>query len=245
MRTATQKPGVTVVVPVYDEARTLERVVAGALGELERLALPHVLLILDDGSTDGSRALATRLAARCPERVRTLAFSRNRGKGALLDEAFRRIETELAVVIDADGEYDAADLRPVLAPLVEQRADWVLGSRYGFGRPRPVQYRATWAVNRAVNAWFALLSGMRLNDLLTGLYAFRTEVVRDLRLVERRFAYTPELIWKVLRRGRARLVEVPVSYRFRDYAAGKKIRWWETGTILAATLRYKFRDGAA
>ncbi len=245
------KPGVTVVVPVYDEERTLEVVVESTLAELERLALPHEVLILDDGSTDGSPAAAASLAARAPERVRAVAFPENRGKGALLDDAFRRIETELAVVVDADGEYAASDLPAVLEPLVAGRADWVLGSRYGFGRPRPAQYRATWAVNRAVNTWFAALSGVRLNDLLTGLYAFRTALVRDLRLVERRFAYTPELMWKVLRSGPLlrsgppRIVEVPVSYRFRDYAAGKKIRWWETGTILAATVRYKFRDGAA
>jgi glycosyltransferase involved in cell wall biosynthesis len=241
----TVTPGVTVVVPVYDEERTLEDVVETMLAELERLALPHEVLILDDGSRDGSPAAAASLAARAPERVRSVAFPENRGKGALLDDAFRRIETELAVVVDADGEYAARDLPAVLEPLVAGRADWVLGSRYGFGRPRPPQYRATWAVNRAVNAWFAALSGVRLNDLLTGLYAFRTALVRDLRLVERRFAYTPELMWKVLRRGPPRIVEVPVSYRFRDYAAGKKIRWWETGTILAATVRYKFRDGAA
>ena len=239
------KPGVTAVVPVYDEERTLDVVVHSTLAELGRLGLPHEVLILDDGSTDGSPAVAARLAARSPERVRALGFPENRGKGALLDEAFRRIETELAVVVDADDEYAASDLPAVLEPLVAGRAEWVLGSRYGFGRPRPVQYRATWVVNRTVNAWFAALSGVRLNDLLTGLYAFRTEIVRDLRLVERRFAYTPELMWKVLRRGPPRIVEVPVSYRFRDYAAGKKIRWWETGTILAATVRYKFRSGAA
>jgi glycosyltransferase involved in cell wall biosynthesis len=237
--------GITVVVPVYDEARTLEGVVRGTLDVLETLALPHQVLILDDGSTDGSTAAAERLVASAPERVQAIAFAQNRGKGALLDEAFRRISTELAVVVDADGEYAATDLPAVLAPLFRGSADWVLGSRYGFGRERPAQYRATWAVNRAVNAWFAALSGLELNDLLTGLYAFRTELVADLRLIERRFAYTPELMWRVLRSGRARIVEVPVSYRFRDYAAGKKIRWWETGTILAATLRYKYRGGAA
>jgi glycosyltransferase involved in cell wall biosynthesis len=237
--------GVTVVVPVYDEARTLAGVVRSTLDVLETLALPHEVLILDDGSTDGSTAAAERLAVSAPSRVRAVAFPQNRGKGALLNEAFRRISTELAVVVDADGEYAATDLPTVLAPLVAGSADWVLGSRYGFGRGRPEQYRATWAVNRAVNAWFAALSGLELNDLLTGLYAFRTELVADLRLVERRFAYTPELMWRVLHSGRARIVEVPVSYRFRDYAAGKKIRWWETGTILAATLRYKYRGDAA
>ena len=239
------KPGVTVVVPVYDEAETLERVVGDVLHELARVPLPHDVLILDDGSTDRSPAIAGALAARSPDRVRVVAFPHNRGKGALLDAAFRLLDREIAVVLDADGEYAAADLAPLVAPLLGGRADWVLGSRYGFGRPRPRQYLATYAVNRVVNAWFAVLSGVRVHDLLTGLYAFRTEVVRDVRLVERRFAYTPELVWKVLRRAAVRIVEVPVSYRFRGYAAGKKIRWWETGTILAATLRYKFRDGAA
>jgi glycosyltransferase involved in cell wall biosynthesis len=238
-------PAGTLVIPVYNEVATVERVVRDALAELERLDGRWDVLILDDGSTDGSSLAAASLAERSGGRVRAVSFPENRGKGALLDEAFRRIDADLVCVLDADGEYSPADVPLVLAPLVCGRADWVFGSRYGFGRPRPAQYRAAWAVNRAVNAWFGLLSGLQLNDLLTGLYAFRADLVRDLRLVEPRFAYTPELVWKILRRGPARIVEVPVTYRFRDYAAGKKIRWWEAGTILAATLRYKFRDGAA
>ncbi len=242
--TPSKKPGVTVVVPVYDEVGSLPSVVSAVLAELGRLALPHHVRILDDGSTDGSAEVAREIASSTPDRVRCVTFPHNRGKGALLDEAFRRIDTELVVVLDADGEYAAADLAPLLEPLLADRADWVLGSRYGHGRPRPRQFLATYLVNRAVNAWFTWLSGVRVQDLLTGVYAFRSEFVRELRLVERRFAYTPELAWKVLQRGAVRIAEVPVSYRARGYAAGKKIRWWETGTILLATLRYKFRGGA-
>jgi glycosyltransferase involved in cell wall biosynthesis len=236
---------VTVVVPVYDEARSVAAVVHAVLAELARSGLPHRVLILDDGSTDGSAGVVREIATLAPDRVECVMFPHNRGKGALLDEAFRRIDRELVAVIDADGEYDPADLGPLLEPLQSRRADWVLGSRYGFGRPRPRQYLAAYTVNRAVNGWFAWLSGVRVQDLLTGLYALRSELVTDLRLVERRFAYTPELAWKVLRRGGVRVTEVPVSYRFRGYSAGKKIRWWETGTILAATLRYRLRGGGA
>ena len=185
-----------------------------------------------------SPGLESRLAALGPVELRS--FQPNQGKGAMLDRAFPTLETEFTVVIDADAEYRAADIPGLLAPMIEGRADWVLGSRYGFGRRRPTQYFATYLVNRLVNLYFLMLSGIRLQDLLTGLYAFRSELVRDLRLRERRFSYTAELIWKVLRSSSPRLQEVPIAYRFRSYAEGKKIRWWETGTILLAILRYRF-----
>lgn len=227
----------TVVVPVYNEADKIEEVVEEIVREMARTDTPSRVLILNDGSTDWSPALERRLAANGT--VESMSFHPNEGKGAMLDRAFPMLDTEFAIVIDADGEYRAHDIHALLEPLVSGRADWVLGSRYGFGRRRPSQYFATYLVNRLVNLYFFALSGIRLRDLLTGLYAFRSDMVRDVRLREKRFSYTAELIWKVLRGG-PRLAEVPIDYRFRSYAEGKKIRWWETGTILLAILRYRF-----
>lgn len=227
----------TIVVPVYNEAERIEAVVAEIVDELGASGRPFSVLILNDGSTDWSEALESRLLSLGP--VVLHSHHTNEGKGAVLGRAFPGIDTALGVVIDADGEYLPRDIPALLAPLERGEADWVLGSRYGFGRPRPRQYWATYRVNRLVNLSFALLSGQRTQDLLTGLYAFRTALVRDVRLRERRFSYTAELMWKLRHRG-VRLTEVPVGYRFRSYAEGKKIRWWETGTILLAMLRYRF-----
>jgi hypothetical protein len=161
----------------------------------------------------------------------------------VLNRTFPTLLSDFTVVIDADREYSASDLGAVVTPLRSREADWVLGSRCGFGRRRPSQDRLTYLVNRLIDAWFFIWSGIRLRDLLTGLYGFRTELVTGLELREKRFSYTAELIWKVLRKREIRLREVPGSYRFRPYAEGKKIRWWETATIVLAVLRYRLVPG--
>lgn len=235
-------PRLTVIVPVFDESDVIEGVVGGIIEELDRLGPAYDILILNDGSNDWSTELELRLAALGPVRLKN--HYPNQGKGAMLNSAFPLLRAELAVVIDADGEYAAADIPAVLGPLLAGQADWVMGSRYGFGRRRPRQYLLAYGVNRVVNTWFYLLSGLSFQDLLTGLYGFRVELVSNLCLRERRFSYTAELIWKLLANRGLRWAERPVSYRFRSYAQGKKIRWWETGTILLALLRYRFWRGA-
>jgi glycosyltransferase involved in cell wall biosynthesis len=225
------------VVPVYNEAGLIEDVIKRIGRCLDSSPSPYRVLVLNDGSTDWTEELERRLLRAGPVEVNS--YCPNRGKGAMIDELLTRLETGLAVVIDADGEYPPEEIPRVLLPLQRGEADWVLGSRYGFGRRRPGQYRSTYLVNRMVSGMFGALAGVVVHDLLTGLYAFRAELVSGLRLRERRFAYTPELMWKVLRGRAARLREVPVEYRFRDYAQGKKIKWWETATILAAILRYR------
>ena len=231
---------VTVVVPVYDEAATLEAVVDRCLNATAALDLSSRVLLLDDGSVDWSDELETRLGGR--DRVDLYRFHPNAGKGAVLNRAFPALRSTYTVVIDADGEYAPEEIDRLLLPLHAGTADWVMGSRYGFARSRPRQYLATFWVNRAINRWFRLLSGLRFQDLLTGLYAFRTSCVEQIDLEERRFSYTAELMWRVLRRGDVRWCEVPVSYRFRSYGEGKKIRWWETLTILRAIWRYRGRS---
>lgn len=228
----------TVVIPVYDEARRIEGVVAGVARVLSGMSRPGRVWILNDGSNDWHPALERRLLERGPVSVRS--SYPNRGKGAVLSRTFSELGEGISVIIDADGEYDPEDIPRVIEPLAAGRADWVWGSRYGFDRARPRQYLLTYAANRSINRWFSLLSGLGFHDLLTGIYGFRNEVVAGLRLRERRFAYSAELIWKVVHRGGVRWEEVPASYRFRAYGEGKKIRWWETATILFALLRYKY-----
>jgi len=230
---------VAVLVPVYNERATVLDVVRKLAGELGNLKASGHIWVINDGSTDWDDDIAEALKASGPVSVVTRPV--NAGKGAVLGWAFRHVEARYMVIIDADGEYLPSEIPAVLNPLLNQEADWVMGARYGFGRPRPRQYMATYWVNRLLSAWFNLLAGRRLTaDLLTGLYACRAECVRNVVLQEHRFAYTPELMWNVLRGARPRWLEVPVTYRFRSYAEGKTIRWWETFTIFAATLRYRF-----
>lgn len=228
----------TVLVPVFDEAHLVGTTLAALVAELPRLPCPARIVVLNDGSRDWSEALERRLTALAGVEVRS--FAPNAGKGAVLSQSFPTLTDEFVAVIDADGEYPAHDLAGVVRPLIAGEADFVLGSRYGFGRDRPRQSHGTYAANRLINAWFRLLSGARFRDLMTGLFACRAELLRDVRLNEPRFSYTPELIWRLLHRGDVRWAEVPVDYRTRGYAEGKKIRWWETATVMFAALRYKF-----
>jgi glycosyltransferase involved in cell wall biosynthesis len=227
----------SVVIPVYNEAGSIESVVRDVIDQLSERGLTFELLVLNDGSTDWTPDLEQRLSRH--RAVHLHHFHPNEGKGAALNRAFPMLSSEITVVIDADGEYLASNIPDVIEPLLRNEADWVSGSRYGFGRPRPAQYWMTYGVNRLINLLFLLLSGVRFRDLLSGLYAFRTELADGLELREKRFSYTAELLCKLARRPGMRFLEVPIEYRFRTYSEGKKIRWWETGTIVWAMLRYR------
>lgn len=235
---STNRPPVAVVVPVFDERETVCDIVHGIVATMTASDVHGHVWVIDDGSTDWDPGITRNLTALGPVSVVTRPV--NEGKGAVLNWAFGHIASRFMVVIDADGEYLPSDIPDLLAPLLRNDADWVMGVRYRPDRSRPRQYLATYAVNRALSAWFNLLAGRRVTrDLLSGLYAFRTACVQAVVLRERRFAYTPELLWKVVRGAHPRWRDVPVSYRFRSYAAGKTIRWWETFTIGFAILRYR------
>jgi len=221
----------TILVPVYNEAMRIESVVGEIVQELDQLPHDSRILVLNDGSTDWTPDLEQRLRSRGPVRVES--FYPNRGTGAMLDEAFDLFETPWAIVLDPDGEYQVGDVPRILDPLRCGNADWVMGSRYGHGRPRPT------LIHRTINQCFRLLSGIRVEDLLTGMYGFRTDLVRGIHLREQRFAYTPELLWKVLARARVRVREIPIDYRVRAYAGKQGARLWEAGTILMALIRYR------
>lgn len=227
----------TVLVAVYDEAPTVEEVVGRVCLTLSTMPCQWRVLVLNDGSKDWTDAIERRLKAMPNVEVRSTYP--NRGKGIVLGEVFASIDTPWTVVIDGDGEYAAADIPAIVAPLWAGDADWVLGSRYGFGRPRPRQYFATYLVNRSLNCCFRLCSGMKLNDMLSGLYGFRSELVSHLTISEKKFAFIPELMWKAIGNGALRWKEVPIAYQHRRYSQGKKIRWWETFTILLNIFRYK------
>ena len=228
---------VTIVIPVYNEAGLLESVVDRCLEVMKSLPLSSHICIVDDGSDDWSPQLDARWGVNDP--VTLFRFTPNAGKGAVLNRLFPLLRSRYTVVIDADGEYAPEEIERLLLPLHRGEADWVLGSRYGFQRSRPKQYWATYLANRLLALWFDALSSIGLRDPLTGLYAFRTSEVREMQLREGRFAYTAELLWRAHRGGKTRWKEVPVSYRFRTYEQGKKIRWWELGTLMSAFWRYR------
>ena len=227
----------TIVIPVFNEGDRLQTVVDRCRRAMETLPLSAQICVLNDGSTDWSEH-RERLLQQHGD-VHVMHRTQNGGKGAVLADLFPHLQSRYVVVIDADGEYAPEEIERLLLPLHRGEADWVMGSRFGFDRPRPRQYRSTYLANRFFSRWFQWLSGVSLRDPLTGLYAFRTETIESLELRESRFAYTAELLWHAQRVARARWHEVPISYNFRTYAEGKKIRWWEGWTLTRAFWRYR------
>ena len=229
------RPTLAVVIPVYNEVRTVGEVVARVLASPE---VDEVLLV-DDGSSDGSAAA---LEAFGDPRVRVLRHARNRGKGAALRSAFAVATAVLIVVQDADLEYDPDDFGALLRPIAEGRADVVYGSRYTAGAATGAEPRGHVLANRLLTWASNLTTGLDLTDMETCYKVFRRELLDRLRLRSERFTIEPELTAKFARLPGLRIVEVPISDRPRPRAAGKKIGWRDGIAALWAILRYRIAD---
>lgn len=227
----------SVLVPVYNECNTIEKVIDQVLsvdlGDLDR-----EVILVDDGSTDGSREVLASLES--PPLVRVYYHDVNQGKGAAVRTAMFRATGDIMLVQDADLEYDPRDYRIVLQPLLEGRADVVYGSRF-MGAPR----RAMLFWHMVGNHFLTLLTNVLydsiISDMETCYKAFRTDVIRDVVIRAKKFELEPELTAKILKRG-YRIYEVPISYDGREYTEGKKITWRDGPDAAWTLLRYRFRD---
>jgi len=220
----------TVVIPVFDEARWLPHV----LTALSALPGPVEVIVVDDGSTDGTAAILDRAAAESS--IVVVRFPGNRGKGAALRAGIARASAPIVVFQDADLEYAPAALEALLGPIERGEADAVYGSRFLCSRSQ-----ATGPLHRAGNWLLTWLSnrftGLRLTDMETGQKAFRREAIQVLDLVEERFGIEPEITAKLARAG-CRIVEVPVDYAGRSRAAGKKIGLRDALWAIVCIVRY-------
>ncbi|MCL4293810.1 MAG: glycosyltransferase [Acidimicrobiia bacterium] len=227
-----------VVMPCYNEAATLEEVTARVLDS------PYVaeLVIVDDGSTDGTLELARDID---DPRVRVFAQPVNMGKGAALRRGFAEVTAPYVIVQDADLEYDPADYATVLEPLLAGSADVVYGSRFMGGRPHRVLYYWHSVGNRILTVASNMLTNLNLTDMETCYKAFRREVIQSFEIREDRFGFEPEITAKVARGG-WRVYEVGISYDGRTYAEGKKIGWRDGVRAMYGVVRYSsFFDSAS
>jgi len=217
MAERTAEPCLSVVMPCFNEQATIEEVVAAVL------ASPYTgeLLIVDDGSTDGTRDL---LAAFTDPRVVVVLQPENRGKGAAIREGFGRATKPIVIVQDADLEYDPAEFATMIQPIIDGKADVVFGSRFTSGRPHRVLYFWHFAGNRLLTMVSNMFTNLNLSDMETCYKAFRREVIQSIALEEDRFGVEPEMTAK-LAAGGWRIFEVGISYSGRTYAEGKKIGW--------------------
>jgi glycosyltransferase involved in cell wall biosynthesis len=238
-------PSVTVslVIPVYNEMATL----AELLRRVVAVDMRKELVIVDDCSTDGSRAFLLKLSTEglaALERsrpanettVRVFFQLKNQGKGAALRRGFQEATGEIVIVQDADLEYDPREIPRVVQPIVDGDADVVFGSRFT-GTPRRVLFYWHAVMNGLLTTLSNMTSGLNLTDMETCYKAFRREVIQSICVEEDRFGFEPEITAKMAR-GRYRIYEVPISYHGRTYEEGKKIGWKDGVRALYAILKY-------
>jgi glycosyltransferase involved in cell wall biosynthesis len=209
---------VSFLIAAYDEAVTIGEV----LDRIDALGLDSQIVVVDDGSSDGTAEVVERFSADHDGVV--LLRQPNRGKGAAIRAAIPHADGDIAVIQDADMEYDPADVPALIEPIVRGVADVVYGSRLSGGRPQ----RAYLFWHRVGNRFLSILTGLlyntTLSDMETGYKAFRTDVLRSLDLRHDGFAIEPEITAKVCKR-HLRVYELPVAYYGRSYREGKKITW--------------------
>ena len=232
------KPRLSVLMPIFNERRTLAAIVQRVLDAPVGMSLE--LIAVDDASTDGTREELRRIAERYPDRVRALFHERNRGKGAALRTAIAAIQGELAIIQDADLEYDPAEYAALLAPILANEADVVYGSRFS-GHKRRVLFFWHALGNRALTTLSNVANDLILTDMETCYKAFRSDVLQAMVLKSDRFAIEPEITAKLARMG-ARIYEIPISYNGRAYWEGKKIGWKDGVSAVWAIFKYRFLD---
>ena len=226
----------SVVMPVYNEVHTLKEVVMAVLAT-ERV---HEFLIIDDGSTDGTRELYSEIQ-NLDDSIRIILQAKNQGKGKALRTGFDNATGDIVIVQDADLEYDPRDYAAILQPIEEGKAEVVYGSRFR-GGPTKTMFFLNMIGNKFITLTANILYNTILTDVETCYKAFKREVIQSIPLRSNGFDFEAEVTAKVLKRG-YRIWEVPISYNGREYDEGKKIQPFKDGPIaIWCLIKYKFVD---
>jgi len=225
---------VSFLIPAYNEGATIAEV----LERVEALDLDRQVIVVDDGSTDDTPEILERWNDGRDGRI--VVRQRNRGKGAAIRAAIPHVDGDIAVIQDADLEYDPADVPALIEPIERGVADVVFGSRLSGGRPQRAYLFWHLVGNRFLSLVTNVLYNTTLHDMETGYKAFRADVLRSLDLRSDDFAIEPEITAKVCRRG-LRIYELPIAYYGRTYAEGKKITWRDGFKALYVLLSVRLR----
>ena len=234
-------PTLSVMMPVFNEERTLRSIVGRVVSALD--GSDFEIICVDDGSEDDSLEILRGLADRDP-RIRVIAQPVNLGKGRAIRTAIEHMTGDIAIVQDADLEYDPNDIPKVIAPIVEGRADAVYGSRFAVSEQRRVLFFWHALGNTLLTLLSNMANDLNLTDMETCYKAVRADVLRRLRLTSDRFGIEPELTARLAQWG-ARIYEVPISYHGRTYAEGKNIGWRDGVEALWLILKFRFLDTRA
>lgn len=224
----------SVIIPVYNEVQNIREI----LKRVQSTGLAWEILIVDDGSTDGTREILKELDG--TDQIRVVLHEENQGKGAAVRTGFSEAKGEVFLIQDADLEYDPRDYPDILKPIEEGIADVVYGSRF-LGGPR----RSTMFWHMIANKLLTLATNILYNNILTdmetGYKVFRREVLDGITIHSNSFNFEPEFTAKILKK-KVRIFEVPISFNPRDYSDGKKIKLYDAFEAIWALLKYRFVD---
>jgi glycosyltransferase involved in cell wall biosynthesis len=233
----------SVLVPVYNEERTLEEIVR----RICAVPLAKEIIFVDDGSKDRSREILTRLqeenhrAGDATNQIRVFLQAQNEGKGAALKVALSHVTGDVVIIQDADLEYDPEDYPRLLEPIQKGLADVVYGTRFAGGGAHRVLFFWHSMGNRMLTLLSNMLTNLNLSDMEVGYKVFRAEVLKGIELESKRFGFEPEITMKLAKK-HCRFYEVPISYHGRTYEEGKKITWKDGFAALYDMIRFRFTN---
>jgi glycosyltransferase involved in cell wall biosynthesis len=223
---------VSIVIPCYNEKNTIEKIVeAVRTAPIKR----REIIVVDDCSQDGTQAVLKERLSSIVDQI--IYHPVNRGKGAALRTGFAVATGDIILVQDADLEYSPDDYQVLLEPLISDKADAVLGSRFMGGRPHRVFFFWHMVGNKFLTLLSNLFTNLNLTDMEAGYKAFKASLIKSIQIEEDRFAVEPEIVAKLARSG-CRVYEVGISYSGRTYAEGKKVKWRDGVRAIYAILKY-------
>ena len=224
----------SVIIPVYNEVKTILQVVE----RVQATPYEKEILVVDDGSTDGTRDQLKDLHA---ANLKIIFHEQNKGKGAAIQSGWSQATGEILLIQDADMEYDPSDYPQLIEPIQSGKADVVFGSRFLGGGSHRVLYFWHSLGNRFLTLLANMLNDLNMSDMETGYKVFTREVQKSIRIRSNRFGFEPEFTAKVARK-KFRIYEVPISYYGRGYKEGKKITWRDGIAAFFWIVRYRFFD---
>ena len=224
---------ITVIMPVFNEIATIQTI----LERVKNTGIIQEIVIVDDGSTDGTREFLDHLK---DEQIKVILHEANKGKGAAVRTGIKNASGEVIIIQDADLEYDPRDYPELIRPIEEGITDVVYGSRF-LGGARRSLYFWNMVANKLLTLFTNILYNNILSDMETGYKVFKKSVVNDIPLHAKRFEFEPEFTAKILKR-KIHIYEVPIRFNPREYSEGKKIRLWDAFEALWALIKYRFVD---